>query len=81
MLLLKPPHYPRKPTDPPSPFNDTLQKDAHRLIEITDYELHILSISTAHITKILVTLVIAYDLMIGHKDQIARMNPIQRLND
>ena len=48
---------------------------------MTDYELHILSISTAHVVKILVTLVIAYDLMIGYEDQIARMNPVQRLND
>ena len=78
---MKPPHCPRKPADLPSPFNYTLQKDADRLIEMMDYELHILSISLAHMAKILVALVIAYDFMIGHEDQIARMNPIQSLNN
>ena len=81
LLVLKPPHRPRKPADPSSPFSDTLQKEAYRLIEITDYELHILSISMAHVAKILVALVVAYDLMIGHEDEIAGMNPFQRLND
>ena len=76
LLLLKPSHCPRKPTDAPSPFNNTLQEDAHRLIEMTDHELHILSISTAQVAKVLVTLVIAYDLMIGHEDQIAVHLPV-----
>ena len=48
---------------------------------MTDYEPHILSILMAHVGKILVALVVPYDLMIGHEDEIAGMNPFQRLND
>ena len=74
MLLLKPPHRLGESADPPLPFNDALQKDVHRLIKMMDYELYILSVSTTKVAKVLVTLVIAYDIMICHECKIAGMN-------
>lgn len=81
LLLLKPPHRSGKSANTPSPFNDTLQKDAHRLIKMMNYELQILLISTTHVAKILVAFVIAYDFMICHEYKIVGMNPFQRFKD
>ena len=46
-----------------------------------NYKLHIIPISTTHLAKILVAVVIAYDLMICHEYKIVGVNPFQCFKD
>lgn len=81
LLFLEPSHSSGKPTDPPLPLSDTLQKDAHRFIEMMNYELHMLSVSTTRVAEVLLALIITHDLMVRHEYKIGGMNPFQCLRD
>ena len=81
LLFLKSSHSSGKPADPPLPLSDTLQEDAHEFIEIINYELHMLLVSTTLVAEVLVALIITHDLMVRHEYEMGGMNPFQCLRD